>query len=93
MTKDENMFYVRSMYGVETNMAIVELEIRGKRHQISSEEARRVAMLMLECAEASEQDGALFNWGIKQGFPKEKAAQLVLMLRKYKESIVKPEAR
>lgn len=81
----EGQLHVKSIYGVNTKQPIVEIELENYKVQVSAATARRIALLLLECAEAAEQDGALFNWGLGHGFGNERAAQMVVVLRKYRE--------
>lgn len=78
-------FHVTSIYGVKTNEALVEVMFMGNKFQVVTSEARKIAMLLIECAEAAEQDAALFNWAVRNKFTKEKAAQLIVMVRRARE--------
>jgi hypothetical protein len=76
-----------SGYGARTRLPYVDVtfEEQGRpelRYQISPEEARRVALILLECAEAAEQDGNLVRFltgSVGVGLPQ--AAQVLREFR------------
>jgi hypothetical protein len=81
----EDMFHVTSMYGIQTDQPLVKIRMKDNTLFLPLKKAREIAMLILECAEAAEQDGALYNWALTHNFNKEQSAQLVLNLRIYRE--------
>lgn len=57
---------VTSSYGSATRLPLVNVVIGDQMHTWEADEARRVGLLLLEVAAASEADAFLFEWGAKQ---------------------------
>ena len=48
---------VRSIFGFQSRQPLVELQIGEQTHQMGPDEARTIARLLFECAEAADTDG------------------------------------
>lgn len=76
---------VTSMYGARTQQPIVTLVVGDTMHQFTPDKAREIAGMLVECAEAAEQDGFLVEWGADaMGLSPEQAARLVTEFREYR---------
>lgn len=69
---------VSSLYGRETRQPIVQLTHGEWMMQVTPEEARRIARMLMESAEAAEQDGFLVEFMMKKVGVEEVKAVLVL---------------
>lgn len=76
MTK---MFWVTSMYGYKNKAPLVTLTVPdGGMHQMEPKEARDLALNLLECAEAAEQDAFIIEWAIGRFQLSEQNAAMIL---------------
>ena len=67
MSEKSERVNVSSGYGARTRQPFVALQIGDRKpYQWSPAEARRVAILLLECAEAAEGDAFLVEWFIEE---------------------------
>lgn len=79
---DDLNFKVNSIYGVKTKQGIVEIFWNGKeKMQVSILEAKRMAYMILEAAEAASTDQALVRLCEKLNLPMEAWALLMQQLR------------
>lgn len=87
---------VASTFGARTRLPLVDLRFGGemdghKPIQMDPEEARRIARLLIECAESAEQDAFLFHhFTTEVGLSEEKAAAVLVMFRKWRDARPKP---
>ena len=56
------MIYTRALYGAQCRQPLVELRYQDLSVQLSPEDARELAMSLLQTAEAAEQDAFLVEW-------------------------------
>lgn len=63
MTQEERTVHVGSLFGAQTRIGMVELVVQGHAPiQLQTSEAREIAAMMLEAAEAADQDAFLFGF-------------------------------
>lgn len=89
--KRSKHFWVRSMYGANTQKPIVVLTLPGGESvQMEPADARNLALNLLQGAEAAEQDAWLVEW-LKESL-KADEQQTVVILREYRQWREKREA-
>lgn len=89
MTVEITMWTVTSGYGGNTRQPFVEVIIRPHEFmtQMSPSQAREIAMNLLTAADAAEGDAFLIEFvHQKIGAPMEKAAQILVEFRKWRET-------
>lgn len=75
----EKTFWVTSMYGYKNRAPLVTLTVPdGGMHQMAPDEARHLALNLIECAEAAEQDGFIIEWAMTKFSLKEEQATMIL---------------
>lgn len=87
MSEPEVFIQVTSGYGGNTRQPYVAVQIGDRKpFQIAPEEARRVAGLLHECAEAADQDAFLIEWFQRRfELSIEQAATILLEFRHARE--------
>jgi hypothetical protein len=86
--------YVSNLYGYHADMPLVELEIVGHREprvQMTIDQARSVALQLLEACEASAQDAFLIRFfRDKLELDERHAATMLMHYRKMREDMQRP---
>lgn len=86
MNEPPAMIWVTNGFGIMSKKPFVEYHDGGYRRQLSPQDARKIANDLIECAEAAEQDAFIVNFAMKElELEEQKAYQLVLMFRAWKE--------
>lgn len=77
---------VNSLFGANTHLPIVELQIDEKSLQMVAAKAREIAHMLMEAAEASTTDAFLHHWVTSVlGQTEAMAAQIICDFRQYRE--------
>lgn len=74
-------FGVNAIFGMMTGQAIVEVSWLGQKVQVSPGDARTMAHLLLECAEAAESDACVVHVLTGMGMKRDDVARLLLAMR------------
>lgn len=83
---EEIELWVTSLYGHKTKKPLVELHWKDISIQMETAKAREVALMLLEGAEAADQDGFLVEWAQSEaGTTAEGAARLLAEFRKWRD--------
>jgi hypothetical protein len=84
----QKTFWVRSMYGAHTKQPIVIITMPGgESTQMRPEEARALALNILEAAEAAEGDGFIVEWSMaKLDLTPEQATILLREFRDWRKA-------
>jgi hypothetical protein len=87
MSKKDKTFWVTSLYGGKTREPRVNFAMPGGEYvQMSPEEARDLALNLLQCADAAESDGFVFEFiKDKVGAPDEISARILGEFREYRD--------
>jgi hypothetical protein len=91
MTNDEKGLQVRALYGWRTREPLVEIELLGQKAQMSIFEAREHAQAVLECAEAAETDGFIWEFFSRMSLTEAQIATLLQDFRAYREEQIGKE--
>lgn len=84
--ESEIIFEVQSIYGAETNEPYVNIKVLDVDIQVSPSKAREMALMLLESAEAAEQDAFLYQFASKNLGDKDAAAMLIVLYRKERQA-------
>lgn len=76
---------VSTLFGKESRQPLVRIEVPTAVMQISTGEARALAMNILRAAEAADADGALVAFSEQHHFPEEAIAALLQTFRKVRD--------
>ncbi len=80
-------FFVESILGLDTGKALVVVTLNKEEITCEVEEARKMAMMLLEAAMASEQDKMLFEYLTEQGrLTVQSVAVMLQELRNYRQT-------
>lgn len=83
---EDSELWINSIYGSKAREPFVEFHYQDTVIQFSPEKAREVAMMLLESAEAAEQDGFLIEWAEKEcGATEEGAVKILAFYREWRE--------
>lgn len=83
---EERELWINSIYGSKARQPFVEFHYQDTVIQLAPEKARKVAMMLLESAEAAEQDAFLTEWAEKEcGAGEEGAVKLLFFFREWRE--------
>lgn len=74
-------FEATAIFGLMTGEPIVEVEFAGQRLQLAPDDARSMATILLEAAEAAESDACLVHCLTDMGMGRESAGQLLIAMR------------
>ena len=85
MSIKETNVNVTSLYGASSRLPLVSLAIQDTVTQMSPAKAREVALMLLECAEASEVDAFLWEFTAKELQDKAAGFFMVQQYRKWRE--------
>jgi hypothetical protein len=87
-----NEFSAQAIFGLMTGEPIVQVDFAGKRVQVSPDDARAMAMNLLECAEAAESDACVVHCLTDLGMKQDDAAKMLVAMRD-KRAQLKGESR
>lgn len=79
---DDSTFHAESIYGAKTKQGIVQIVWGEFKTQCSILEAKKIAYIILEAAEAASTDQALIRFFEKLNFPMEALGALLQEMRK-----------
>jgi hypothetical protein len=82
---EEVQFSVSSLFGMMTGKGLVAVQFGSQKCQIEPGEARRLAMLLLESAEAAESDAAFVHALTAMGMARDGVAKMLQALRTERE--------
>jgi hypothetical protein len=74
-------FQVESGVSIFDGKAFVNIIIDGESHQVRPAKSREMAMMLLECAEASVHEAVLFDLLSESGEDKQSGARMIAALR------------
>lgn len=74
-------FFVESIYGAKTKQGLVQIQWKDLKTQCTILDAKKIAYMILEAAEAAATDQALIGFFEKMNFPMEALAVLLKEMR------------
>lgn len=89
---DDPGFFVKSIFGAQTQRGLVEITLGREKHLVRPAKAREMATFMLEAATAAEGDEVLMKVLDRVGMSQQRAAQVLLAMRA-ERSIIEARAR